>query len=114
MQGKVEICGVNTAKLKVLSNEETIALLHSVEAELDGNRCYFAYPAVITGAETAEGEEPPAYGRGKPCLLLAQGGPERYVALCFVETDSLGRIRKLHLSGDGRYTFARTDLPGEE
>ena len=27
MLGKVEICGVNTAKLKVLSNEETIALL---------------------------------------------------------------------------------------
>ncbi|NCE64365.1 RNA polymerase sporulation sigma factor SigG [Pseudoflavonifractor sp. 524-17] len=27
MQGKVEICGVNTAKLKVLKNEETIGLL---------------------------------------------------------------------------------------
>ena len=27
MQGQVEICGVNTAKLKVLTNEETIALL---------------------------------------------------------------------------------------
>jgi len=27
MQGKVEICGVNTAKLKVLSNEEIMALL---------------------------------------------------------------------------------------
>ena len=27
MMGKVEICGVNTAKLKVLSNEETLALL---------------------------------------------------------------------------------------
>ena len=27
MQGKVEICGVNTAKLKVLKNEETIELL---------------------------------------------------------------------------------------
>ena len=27
MQGKVEICGVNTAKLKVLKNSETIALL---------------------------------------------------------------------------------------
>ena len=27
MQGKVEICGVNTAKLKVLTNEETIDLL---------------------------------------------------------------------------------------
>ena len=28
MQGKVEICGVNTAKLKVLSNDEITALLH--------------------------------------------------------------------------------------
>lgn len=27
MQSKVEICGVNTAKLKVLKNEETMALL---------------------------------------------------------------------------------------
>ena len=27
LQGKVEICGVNTAKLKVLKNEETMALL---------------------------------------------------------------------------------------
>ena len=27
MQGKVEICGVNTAKLQVLTNEETVALL---------------------------------------------------------------------------------------
>ena len=27
MQGKVEICGVNTSKLKVLKSEETMALL---------------------------------------------------------------------------------------
>ena len=27
MQGKVEICGVNTAKLKVLKNDETMELL---------------------------------------------------------------------------------------
>ena len=27
MQGKVEIAGVNTSKLKVLKNEETMALL---------------------------------------------------------------------------------------
>ena len=27
MQGKVEICGVNTSKLKVLKNEETMELL---------------------------------------------------------------------------------------
>ncbi len=32
MLGKVEICGVNTAKLKVLSNEETLALLRRSKA----------------------------------------------------------------------------------
>ncbi len=31
MLGKVEICGVNTAKLKVLSNEETLALLRQTK-----------------------------------------------------------------------------------
>lgn len=31
MQGKVEICGVNTSKLKVLKNEETMALLRRVK-----------------------------------------------------------------------------------
>lgn len=32
MQGKVEICGVNTSKLKVLKNEETMALLKRAKA----------------------------------------------------------------------------------
>ena len=32
MQGKVEICGVNTSKLKVLKNEETMELLHRAQA----------------------------------------------------------------------------------
>ena len=32
LQGKVEICGVNTAKLKVLKNEETMALLRRAKA----------------------------------------------------------------------------------
>ena len=31
MQGKVEICGVNTAKLKVLKNEEMTALIKRVK-----------------------------------------------------------------------------------
>ena len=35
MQGKVEICGVNTSKLKVLKNEETVALLkHTKEGDM--------------------------------------------------------------------------------
>ena len=32
MQGKVEICGVNTAKLKVLTNDEIMALLRRTKA----------------------------------------------------------------------------------
>lgn len=32
MQGKVEICGINTAKLKVLKNEETMALIRRAQA----------------------------------------------------------------------------------
>jgi RNA polymerase sporulation-specific sigma factor len=32
LQGKVEICGVNTSKLKVLKNEETMALLKRAKA----------------------------------------------------------------------------------
>ena len=32
MQGKVEIAGVNTAKLKVLKNEETMELLRKAKA----------------------------------------------------------------------------------
>ncbi len=32
MQGKVEICGVNTAKLKVLKNEETMSLIRRSQA----------------------------------------------------------------------------------
>ena len=36
MQGKVEICGVNTSKLKVLKNEETMALLRRTkEGDMD-------------------------------------------------------------------------------
>ncbi len=36
MQGKVEICGVNTSKLKVLKNEETTALLkRSKQGDMD-------------------------------------------------------------------------------
>lgn len=32
VQGKVEICGVNTSKLKVLKNEETMELLRRTKA----------------------------------------------------------------------------------
>jgi len=32
MQGKVEICGINTSKLKVLKNEETMSLIRRAQA----------------------------------------------------------------------------------
>ena len=88
--------------------EATIALLKDVESALDDESRYFAYPARITRVEEGGGA-PPRFAPGKECLLLAQGGPEQYVALCFVETDSVGRIKELHLSQDGRYHFERTD-----
>ena len=36
------------------------------------------------------------------------------MALCFVETDSVGRVRTLRLSQDGRYRFERDDGPAED
>ena len=92
--------------------EATVALLKDVESALDDESRYFAYPAHIVGVEADPSQEDrAAYGPGKACLLLAQGEPEAYVALCFIETDSLGRIRTLYLSRDGRYRFQRDDLP---
>ena len=95
--------------------EATIGLLKEVEAALDAESRYYAYPAHLTGVELdGSGDPEPPYGAGKKCLLLAQGGPEQYVALCFVETDSVGRIRALRLSQDGRYRFERDDAPAED
>jgi len=92
--------------------EETIALLKDVEAALDEESRYYAYPAHIVSVDSdPDADDRPAYSAGKPCLLLAQGGPEKYVAICFIETDSVGRIRTIYLSRDGRYNFMRDDLP---
>ena len=95
------------AKQPVHGLDSVIAVLKSVEEALDGEHCYFAYPAKITSVEKVEGKAPCSYTEGKKCLLLAQGGPEQYVALVFVETDSFGRIRELRLSCDERYNFEK-------
>ena len=89
------------AREMVEGMEAVIALLKDVEAVL-GDSPYFTYPGRLT--ESPEGLP---YRRGKDCLILAQGGPEQYVALCFVEPDSLGRVRKIALSGDRRYSFEK-------
>lgn len=81
--------------------EAVIALLKDVESVL-GDSCCFVYPGRLS--ESVEGLP---YGRGKACLIIAQGGPEKYAALCFVELDSVGRVRKIALSGDGRYSFEK-------
>lgn len=89
------------AEGRIYGAESVMALLKDVEAALTPESCYFARLAHLT--ESTEGLP---HSRGKACLALAQGGPERYVALCFLELDSVGRIKGIHLSGDGRYAFA--------
>ena len=43
MQGKVEICGVNTSKLKVLKNEETLELLkRTKQGDMDAREALIA------------------------------------------------------------------------
>jgi len=93
-------------------SEETVqgadsvtALFKDVEEAMSEKNPYYAYLAHITGVDQVEGRAMPVYGTGKPCLLLAQGEPDKYVALCFVETDSFGRIRTLRMSCDERYDF---------
>ena len=52
MQGKVEICGVNTSRLPVLKNEEAQALLE-VET-LDGEQFEILYTGEMSASELAE------------------------------------------------------------
>ena len=50
MQGKVEICGVNTARLKVLSQKDMDKLLLQVK---DGTPCVYSQKAQTTSMNTA-------------------------------------------------------------
>lgn len=59
----------------------------------------------ITGVEQS-GENPPPYVPGKGCLLLGDSAyPGYYALLCLIETDSVGRIKRLTVTNDQRYDF---------
>ena len=64
MQGKVEIAGVNTAKLRVLKNDETMALLKRAKAgDQEAQKALEAAAAAemeAAPAEAAPAEEAPA------------------------------------------------------
>ena len=55
----------------------------------------------IVGVEQT-GKNPPLYIPGKRCLLLGddKGG---FAFLCYVETDSLGRLKNITITNDARY-----------
>lgn len=62
-------------------------------------------PGRITGVEQT-GEDPPPYVPGKRCLLLGDPAyPGYYALLCLIDTDSVGRIRRLTVTNDQRYDF---------
>ena len=50
MQGKVEICGVNTARLKVLSQKDMDKLLLQAK---DGTPCVYSQKAPMSSPNTA-------------------------------------------------------------
>ena len=64
MQGKVEIAGVNTAKLKVLKNEETMALLRRAKIA--------ASKKLTVGSLTLDAEEHTAYLNGAEIPLTVR------------------------------------------
>ena len=52
------------------------------------------------------GENPPRHVPGKKCLLLGDASyPGYYALLAIVDTDSVGRIRKITITNDQRYDF---------
>ena len=55
MQSKVEICGVNTAKLTVLKNDEEGNILPGAEFTLTGDGVNIVLVTVTTFTEDAEG-----------------------------------------------------------
>ena len=83
--------------------DQVTALLRDMEADMAG-KWAVSYGRICAVEQT--GEDPPACAPGKRCLLLALADhPERYAALCLIDTDSMGRIRQLTLSRDSRYDF---------
>ncbi len=84
--------------------EDALALLDAVGEQLWEAGFWCAVPGTITAVERT-GEEPLYWQSGKRCLLLGDGRPDSYAFLCLVDTDSLGRIREIAITNDGRLDF---------
>ena len=87
--------------------DEVAALLRDMETDMAG-KWAVRYGRICSVEQS--GDDPPFCPPGKRCLLLSPADrPEQYAALCLIETDSLGRIRRLTLSRDSRYDFEPED-----
>ena len=75
MQHKVEICGVNTSKLKVLKSDETQQLL--LKAKAGRQPTGRAGPPVMPGAPLCLRAAPPDPGAAATCLEIERKGVER-------------------------------------
>ena len=95
-------CGCTFLQNRQEGRENALALLEMVGEQLYEAGLWCCMPGTVTAVE--EGEAPLPGGPGKRCLLLGDGQPgDRFAFLCLVETDSLGRVREIVITNDGRY-----------
>lgn len=103
-------CAVTFLDNRQEGAEDTLALLGALGEQMWEAGLRFCVPGTVTAVERT-GEEPLFWQPGKACLLIG-GAPEGgYAFLCLVDTDSLGRVREITITNDGRLEF-EPGLPG--
>lgn len=96
------------SKLTFKGRDDIIARLNFVSRE---NETVYAKAAII--AEADEGETPLPYTVGRRCIVISYGEEEEYAAIAFADIDEEGRISRLFVTSDERYTFALDEKPLE-
>lgn len=84
--------------------DNALALLDAVGEQLHEAELWSVTPGTVTGVEHT-GAEPLYWRSGKRCLLIGDGRPDSYAFLCMVDADSLGRVREISITNDGRVDF---------
>ena len=81
-------------------------IMNVKETNLEKQFAHFATLELIE-----DGEEELPYTIGSRCLALAEGEPNQYYAVAFVDVDDNGIITRIHTSVEPRYKFRRDPEP---